>query len=904
MRALARLSRRMAGPRRRRRMSAALCVAVVGALGAYFIASALAVGTTTIQQNYAMELDGNATSGNGSAASPAEPNSHDWDNVFAQFNCLNAQPATCTGNSIDGASVRSFNPDPFNSGSTDNIYTGGSTKDGLPLSGWLWKTGAPQGKDDLEDALAAEYASAPVCDTAGGTPAPNTSADCVNHQLLFFSADRYSDKGDSDIGFWFFKSDVHPGPTGSFIGHHTDGDLLVLSTFQNGGVVPQVSVYQWSCPGATTGAQCDSTGSLSVVGTAASADCINGVDTHGNAVPATTGNFCATVNPANGVPSPWPYTEKPSDGSFVTPNQFGGGTFFEGGLDLTNLGFGNACFTSFLAETRSAQSTTATLSDFVPGSFQECSAHMTTNPALTAGGAAITGKVLPGTPVTDTATVTGTGVSTPPTPTGTVTFTICGPNATPTSTTNCSSAGSGTLSATGQPAGSATAQSSPQAPTMPGQYCFHASWPGDSNYTQALTETNSANECFSVAPLPTTTATKPGNGSGAFTSTNTPVLGASAFDTALVTAYTDSTLTTPTGVGGYPAGNVTFYVCSPATLMSNSASTCSSSIGTQVGSPIATTAVSGATPPNSQGTATSSPGVPLNAAGEWCFAAYFVPTSTAFVSTGSQDATSGECFNVPPQPTTTGTTPVDGSGKALGSTVTLTGTGGITLYDSAKITGVAGAGNPTGTVAFAICGPVSTGTCDASSTSSPGYSAFDPSEPVGGFGTNAGGNPFGTATSTGTVVTTVGTYCFYAKYSSNTANYLGSDDPNDATECVTVKDTSTTASAQDWLPNDTATFGTAGGNDLNGTVTFTLWPDANCNNNGTGTDTALYTEPASMSPPITLTNAVPGTKVSTNNTSVKVKATETVSWLVTFTSSDPNVANSSHCEVTSLTITN
>jgi hypothetical protein len=29
-----------------------------------------------------------------------------------------------------------------------------------------------------------------------------------------------------------------------------------------------------------------------------------------------------------------------------------------------------------------------------------------------------------------------------------------------------------------------------------------------------------------------------------------------------------------------------------------------------------------------------------------------------------------------------------------------------------------------------------------------------------------------------------------------------------------------------------------------------------------------------------------------------------VSWLVTFTSSDPNVGGSSHCETTNLTITN
>jgi hypothetical protein len=35
-----------------------------------------------------------------------------------------------------------------------------------------------------------------------------------------------------------------------------------------------------------------------------------------------------------------------------------------------------------------------------------------------------------------------------------------------------------------------------------------------------------------------------------------------------------------------------------------------------------------------------------------------------------------------------------------------------------------------------------------------------------------------------------------------------------------------------------------------------------------------------------------------------VEATSAVSWLVTFTSSNSNVASSSHCESTSLTITN
>ena len=56
----------------------------------------------------------------------------------------------------------------------------------------------------------------------------------------------------------------------------------------------------------------------------------------------------------------------------------------------------------------------------------------------------------------------------------------------------------------------------------------------------------------------------------------------------------------------------------------------------------------------------------------------------------------------------------------------------------------------------------------------------------------------------------------------------------------------------------------------------------------------------------TLTNATSAadTTLTTNNTTFKVGSTTTVSWLVTFTSTDPNVSGSTHCEMTSLTVTN
>jgi hypothetical protein len=61
----------------------------------------------------------------------------------------------------------------------------------------------------------------------------------------------------------------------------------------------------------------------------------------------------------------WPYTDK---AGFSQPQA---GEFLEEGVNLSGLGL-NPCFSSFLLESRSSQSTTATLSDFILGSFQTC----------------------------------------------------------------------------------------------------------------------------------------------------------------------------------------------------------------------------------------------------------------------------------------------------------------------------------------------------------------------------------------------------------------------------------------------------------------------------------------------------------------------------------------------------
>src|SRR5205814_184691 len=74
------------------------------------------------------------------------------------------------------------------------------------------------------------------------------------------------------------------------------------------------------------------------------------------------------------------------------------GEFLEEGVDLTALGL-QGCFSSFLAETRSSQSPTATLSDFVIGNFPLCSL----------GAPLFAGLSKVGDPVTYPLTVTNTG---------------------------------------------------------------------------------------------------------------------------------------------------------------------------------------------------------------------------------------------------------------------------------------------------------------------------------------------------------------------------------------------------------------------------------------------------------------------------------------------------------------
>lgn len=208
------------------------------------------------------------------------------------------------------------------------IFTGGSSKDDLDISGWRHKAGSVPPKDEITNAYAAAY-------QAG------------SDTYVVFGADRFAQNGDAVIGFWFFQNAISLNTTGpnagTFNGVHKNGDVLVLSDFTQGGGEVTIRVFKWNSPGGSID------GTLDLIGTGFGC--------------AASPLFCAEVNDA-ATPAPWAYT--PSQGPAGT---FPKGAFFEGGINLSQLGITNVCFASFLAETRSSQSVDSTLKDFVTGTF-------------------------------------------------------------------------------------------------------------------------------------------------------------------------------------------------------------------------------------------------------------------------------------------------------------------------------------------------------------------------------------------------------------------------------------------------------------------------------------------------------------------------------------------------------
>jgi hypothetical protein len=216
---------------------------------------------------------------------------------------------------------------------------------------------------------------------------------------------------------------------------------------------------------------------------------------------------------------------------------------------------------------------------------------------------------------------------------------------------------------------------------------------------------------------------------------------------------------------------------------------------------------------------------------------------------------------------------------------------GTSVTDIATVlgSGTASPPTPTGDVTFYICGPIATGTCDTGGTQVGSPVALADSSPPAGEAT---------ATSAAVSKTVPGRYCFRAEWpgDSNYANGPYTHSGTNDSECFIVQDTTSATSAQDWLPNDSATITSGAGTALNGTLSFTLYSGDNC-----GVSSGSILRAAET---FTLVNAASPVTRNTTNSAVKVTSSTDVSWKVVFASTDANVVGVTKCEKTTLVITN
>jgi hypothetical protein len=444
-------------------------------------------------ESFQVDGDANeATCGAAFGGSSCATGSDDWDSIFScaaggGLGCTKATPGS--GNSADAISDFVVDPAPL------SIFTGGGSKDEKDLTAWRWKNGSVPDKDDLIEAHAALYDG-----------------------VIYFGANRLAVNGDAQIGFWFFQTDVSLKADGTFQdadgnpAKHQVNDLLVLSNFVQGGGSANIQVYQvvQTTPGPCLAGSVEASagaGDICLKLVEQGSAGLNGVCNNASG-DIDQDSACAATNGAV-VPALDPDFE-PKSGANTGQYPIVG--FFEGGVNLAELGLGSVCFPVFAAETRSSQSITAVLKDFTLGKFENCNATARTEIHQLANNsdADIQGSsVEPGTAVHDLVIVTGTpGASSQPT--GTVTFELFA-NATCAGTASSSETVAIAAGIAGCPTGSKCANSTASTLNSPGAISYLATYNGDNVYdpVEALCEPLRINKFKSATATHIFTVTSP-----------------------------------------------------------------------------------------------------------------------------------------------------------------------------------------------------------------------------------------------------------------------------------------------------------------------------------------------------------------------------------------------------------
>jgi hypothetical protein len=275
----------------------------------------------------------------------------DPGNGIADWNTLNGDCTVPGGGSgsAGGSNTRTC----IGSENPPRIFTGGGSKDPLDISQWRWKAAdTVPDKDTITHAYAASYTT---------TPGAAAIASSGGDKVVVMGGDRFAVNGDANIGAWFFQQNVTLNSNGTFSGVHVDHDVFLVSAFVGGGGTAVLTAYEW-----------DST-CLKAVKNPAPGQCADS-----NLRLLGSLDTFAITNSSPISNESWSYLAKFGGSTNTMPV----GAFFEGGADLTTLfaasGAGAVpCFSSFMLETRSSQSTSAVLKDFVLGSFPECHISLT-----------------------------------------------------------------------------------------------------------------------------------------------------------------------------------------------------------------------------------------------------------------------------------------------------------------------------------------------------------------------------------------------------------------------------------------------------------------------------------------------------------------------------------------------
>jgi hypothetical protein len=718
------LSRAIYKKQRGRRLLTAL--ATVSLVTGVFVAS----GTVFAVHDETFQLDGDAIESTQTNVGLNGPQTVDWDSIFTAAGAPKASLPT-------GYKDAGFQPDfkTATNGSfvtSDNSTYATGSKDTLPISGWQCnQDNNVNSKIDVMNAYSVAY--------------KNGAGD----DLLYFGLERNTNTGTADVGFWFLQGAAGCESTGSavtFSGEHLDGDVLVVSEFTNGGRVSTINVYRWDRPGNPVGVP----GSLRTTPIGSGVDCRDPLLSVGDPACAASNT---TAQGTNGtITVPWSTANfKDGVGHSLRTSEF-----FEGGINLTDLGLGGKCFNTFIGDTRSSTSLTATLFDFAAKTTGQCTSGIVTTPQAGDGTAVPTSiGTSARVAVRDHAVITVGGTQTFG---GTVKFFLCGPLASNT-TTNCSTGGVqiGTP-ATGETvtgsAGSATVDSDTATLTSAGRYCWRAEYSGDSatgvpassDPSKAVADGGTTSECFTLAPVQPVLTTSAGAD---------VTLGTAISDTASLTGTAKQPGTDGVGPGGTinataatqaaAGGSITFTVKGP--------DSCSASGLTVTGTPVT---VSGDN--TSYGPVTATP----TATGKYTFVAEYTSPTTNTLAAGPSSC--------PPSAT-------DGDEE-----VVVNGTSSVATAqdwlpnDTATLTGST---NLNGTLTFQLYTGDNCGATSGSAVSGQSYSVTV---------TNAAsGSTFSTSNSTSFLEADSDTYSWKVTYDDN--NLQDPAAPTCETTVLTIDDT-------------------------------------------------------------------------------------------------------------------